>query len=810
MSPTSYPAGLDAFENPDDDAGDELDTPGVLHDEQHSNANDAIEAIEAELGTTPSGTHDTVRGRFEYIEDAVTTYASLSAADRAQMRADLEAADAALQADIDHNESDSDAADLALGNRIDAVETELGSNPSGLFDTVAERLDLIELLAGDYGSGDPTFEELLLALSLQLGNAFNIRPTLTDPLDPVTTTEEINLAIIAISEAGGGEIYFKSGDYYIGVDTVNDDYDEPWWHGGIVLHPNVSIYAEPGTRFVWADESTWNSHNILTNTDGFPVTLNDCVIDEDVSAGDNVFHVDDPDTLAANDRVLVRLGQNPYDPAEALWWAHATVTDVSGNDITLDRMSPYNLTVGEYGSGGWESAFEPYDAQSDVAPRRFVPNASAIIRKLDPTRFCDTVRITGDLEFATLDPAKTPGGAFLLYNVRNLTMDGVSMTDCHASALGFVENATMDQFRVNHQDGSAAIYFGRGISMASVHNVRGRNWHIEGCTQDFIMLEADCRDVQIDSLHLIHNNPDHSAGSSLIATGHGTHLRIHGCVVEVHDVDESGGVYGWSMYTRTPYGNYNPGTESLEIYDLEIVSPVQALVFPTWVIKGGRTRLLSRFGGTAGAPMDGDAGDVTLAPPETWAADFPLRPSTTYTVYLPDGIIGALALYLVNKTGITSVNYDNDSAITPVAIPKAMLIEGQVSPIGSDRLWIEPSLATGTPPIDTFGHWGYQQVTTGHKLIFVTDGTVPSGAFGSVKVRYMPLIPEDGEPANTLLQASQQAHFRLNVDDFYQVPTGRTGFFGATPIDQPAAVPVTVEGIYDALVDLGLFEEPGS
>ena len=808
--PTDYPAGLDDFDNPSDADGDQLDTPGVLHDEQHANANDAIEAIEAELGTLPSGAQATVRDRFEYIEDAVTTYASVNAADRAQMREDFEAADAALQADIDHNESDSDAADLALANRIGAVEDELGSNPSGILDTVAERLDFIELLAGDVGSGDSTFEELLLALSLQLGNAYNIRPTLTDPLDPVTTTEEINLAIIAISAAGGGEIYFKSGDYYIGVDTVNDDYDEPWWHGGIVLHPNVSIYAEPGARFVWADTGTWNSHNILINTDGFPAVLNDCVIDEDVAAGDTVFHVDDPGTLAAGDRVLLRLGQNPYDPAETLYWAHATVTDVSGNDVTLDRRSPYSLTVGVYGSGGWETAFEEYTAQSDVAPRRFVPNAAAIIRKLDPDLFCDSVRITGHLEFATLDPAKTPGGAFHFYNARNVNLDGVSITDCHSSQMVYCENVTIDQFTVNHQDGGAEVYFGRGISLGAIHHLRGRNWHIEGCTQNFIMLEAGCWDAQIDSLHLIHNNPDHSAASSLLVTGHACHMRIHGLVVEVHDIDESGGVYGWTLYSRTPYGNYNPGTESLEVYDLEVIAPVQALTFPTWIIKGGRTRLLSRFSGTAGAPMGGGAGEVALGPPEVWSADFPIRPSTTYEVYLPDGLIGAMGIYLQSKTGLTSVNYDNDAAITPVAIPKAMLIEGKLSPIGDDRLWIEPLSASGTPAIDSFGRWGYQQVITGHKLIFVTGASVPRGAFGTVKIRYMPLIPVDGEPSDTLFHGSLQSHFRLNVDDFYQVPTGRTGFFGVDPVEQPSAVPVTVEGIYDALVDLGLIEAPGS
>lgn len=66
--PTSYPGGLDAFTNPT--AADTLDSPP--HDVQHADANDAVEAIEAELGTDPSGTFPTVRDRVEGVEAALS------------------------------------------------------------------------------------------------------------------------------------------------------------------------------------------------------------------------------------------------------------------------------------------------------------------------------------------------------------------------------------------------------------------------------------------------------------------------------------------------------------------------------------------------------------------------------------------------------------------------------------------------------------------------------------------------------------------------------------------------------------------
>jgi hypothetical protein len=55
---TSYPGSIDAFSNPGPTTPE--NQAGLEHDVQHANANDAIEAIETELGTNPSGDHATV------------------------------------------------------------------------------------------------------------------------------------------------------------------------------------------------------------------------------------------------------------------------------------------------------------------------------------------------------------------------------------------------------------------------------------------------------------------------------------------------------------------------------------------------------------------------------------------------------------------------------------------------------------------------------------------------------------------------------------------------------------------------------
>jgi len=61
---TNYPGALDSLTNPG--AGDALNSPS--HSAQHTNANDAIEAVETELGVNPSGSDATVAARLSAIE----------------------------------------------------------------------------------------------------------------------------------------------------------------------------------------------------------------------------------------------------------------------------------------------------------------------------------------------------------------------------------------------------------------------------------------------------------------------------------------------------------------------------------------------------------------------------------------------------------------------------------------------------------------------------------------------------------------------------------------------------------------------
>lgn len=62
---SNYPAGLDSF--PTVGPATPMDDPGAEHDVLHNGMADAIEAMQAELGLTPSGAYDTVAARLDAI-----------------------------------------------------------------------------------------------------------------------------------------------------------------------------------------------------------------------------------------------------------------------------------------------------------------------------------------------------------------------------------------------------------------------------------------------------------------------------------------------------------------------------------------------------------------------------------------------------------------------------------------------------------------------------------------------------------------------------------------------------------------------
>lgn len=68
---SDYPAGLDSFDTIDAGKKTSDAVGGRTHRDMHNDLGDAIEAVQAELGTNPSGSDATVAARLTAIE-AVT------------------------------------------------------------------------------------------------------------------------------------------------------------------------------------------------------------------------------------------------------------------------------------------------------------------------------------------------------------------------------------------------------------------------------------------------------------------------------------------------------------------------------------------------------------------------------------------------------------------------------------------------------------------------------------------------------------------------------------------------------------------
>ena len=71
---TNYPGAIDTYTNPL--SSEPMNAPS--HAGQHANANDAVESIEAELGTDPSGSYDTVKARLEALLVTPTSPTSIT------------------------------------------------------------------------------------------------------------------------------------------------------------------------------------------------------------------------------------------------------------------------------------------------------------------------------------------------------------------------------------------------------------------------------------------------------------------------------------------------------------------------------------------------------------------------------------------------------------------------------------------------------------------------------------------------------------------------------------------------------------
>lgn len=153
---SSYPGALDSFTNPT--ATDSLNSATVPHATQHANANDAIEAIQAELGTDPAGAAATVKARFEAIE-ATGWVTSTRILDGTIVDGDINAAAAIAQSKVANLTTD-------LAGKAASVHTHAQADVTNLTTDLAAKAPL----ASPTFTGTPTLPTGTIATTQTQGN----------------------------------------------------------------------------------------------------------------------------------------------------------------------------------------------------------------------------------------------------------------------------------------------------------------------------------------------------------------------------------------------------------------------------------------------------------------------------------------------------------------------------------------------------------------------------------------------------------------------------------------------------------------
>lgn len=157
---TAFPGALDTFTNPNA-ATDYLNTGAVLHDAQHANANDAVEAIEAKIGTGAST--PIVNRLLRGTGTGTSAWAQVAAGDYAAgsiVNADVNSAAAIAATKM------ASYAFLAYNSADDASATGAGAQATVDFDT--ELFDLGSAFASDTFTA-PVTGKFRLSAGVQIG-----------------------------------------------------------------------------------------------------------------------------------------------------------------------------------------------------------------------------------------------------------------------------------------------------------------------------------------------------------------------------------------------------------------------------------------------------------------------------------------------------------------------------------------------------------------------------------------------------------------------------------------------------------------
>lgn len=212
---TNYPGAVDTLTNPV--AADPLSSPA--HAGQHTNANDAIEAIEGTLGVNPQGAYATVAARMAVVDSAAAS-AAVSASAAAV------SASAAVVSQLDAAQSSSDAEEWAT-KLIDPVSgsdysakynANLAATSASLAESLYDQFDdrflgaksvppTVDNDGNPLVAGQLYFDTVYVAMKVYTGSAWiDAATSLYSWTGPVTIAASGSVTALRVTQTGTGNV----------------------------------------------------------------------------------------------------------------------------------------------------------------------------------------------------------------------------------------------------------------------------------------------------------------------------------------------------------------------------------------------------------------------------------------------------------------------------------------------------------------------------------------------------------------------------------------------------------------------------
>lgn len=271
---------------------------------------------------------------------------------------------------------------------------------------------------------------------------------------------------------GGGTVFFPRGDYIV-KRKIPTDQKTP----AILLLPNVSIDADPGTRI-------YLQHNCSIIGTGIPNFIVNEEIVANVVYGDTTLTVTNTSDFKVGDVVVLRIGDNPWDNAETCYADIVEIKAIVGSTLTLDRPILINMNVAA--TTAKNKRVQRLDRQIEGISIRNLTLINDISKGGNAESGID-IRYGRNITIENIEGENPGSGVVMLAYSTNVSGRNIG---CNHS------------IQQNKQGSKGRIFNLWNCNNCKFEDVYGADF--EGC---WLFAESFCRAIQFKNGHIVNNSP---------------------------------------------------------------------------------------------------------------------------------------------------------------------------------------------------------------------------------------------------------------------------------------------------------------